>query len=333
MRNRTKLFIIGFCVMAFLGGLITTQTAEAKTTYLVFSTGNIGGTYYPIGSGIASYISKKVAGIKIAAQASGGSRENINLVNSDQADLGLVPSAPGYKAYRGQKPFKKVNNHMMGIGMLHKSTGCFYALTKSGLKTVNDIKGKKVNLGTMGSARPIVAKAILKASGISVSDFSPTYLPFRDAVEAVKDGRIDASFTMAGLPAAEILDLSAAHKVTILAHVPGGVDNLVKMDPYFLKDVIPAGTYPKIDQDIPTFGEGTLCVCRPGLEEEVVYKITKAIYSKECLAYLGKIHAAAKGISLKAGLTGMTMKLHPGAAKFWKEAGLYDEWEAKKLYK
>lgn len=326
-------FLVGVFVMIVLGHCLIQSKAEAAAkTFLVFTTGGIGGTWYPIGSGISSFITKNVEGINIAAQSSGGGVENVNLVNSDQADIGLVPSAPGYQAYRGIPPFKQAFKKMVGIGMTNKNPKTVYALKKSGLKTIMDLRGKRVNAGPAGTAMAFNLEKILEGHGMSMQDIKPVYLPYRDAVEAIKDGRIDAAIEDSGLPAPAILDVSSVHDVVLLEFEPSAIEKLIKLNPYYVKFRIPKGTYRGIDRDLNVVTDGSIIMCRVGLPEDVVYRITKAIYSKECLEYLSKIHQAAREITLEEGLNGMIMPVHPGAAKFWKEVGLYDAWEKQKLY-
>jgi TRAP transporter TAXI family solute receptor len=282
---------------------------------------------------MSSYITKNVEGVKIAAQSSGGAMEHLNLIDADQTDLSFLPSAFCYKAYRGLAPFKEAHTHMMGIGMTNKSTVHMYVLKKSGIKTIADLKGKKVNAGPAGTGMNKVLDDVLAAHGMSTADIKPVYLPYRDAADAMKDGRIDACIDAVGVPGPTILDVASQHEVTILRFAPGAIEKMLEMNPYYIGTTLPGGIYRGTDEELPVVAEGTLWICRPGLAEEIVYKIVKAIYSDESLEYLRKIHTAAKDITLEEGLNGMTLKLHPGAVKFWKEAGLYQAWEEKKLYK
>ncbi len=332
MKKRSCLALIVFLSCVSAGGLLHLSPAQADTTYLVFTTGGIGGTWYPIGSGVAAYITKNVDGINIASQSSGGGTENLNLINSGQADLGFLPSSAAYQSYRGIGPYDKAYKNMMGLGMFHRNAEYVYALKKSGMKTISDLKGKKVNAGPAGTGMNKVLSDILAAHDMSMSDITPVYLPYQDAGDALKDGRIDATIETAGLPAPTVLDVASVHDIVILEFSPGSLDKMIEMNPYYIRMTLPGGTYPKIDQDIPIISEGTIWVCRPGLSEDVVYKIVEATYSKPCLEHLGKVHAAAKWITVEDGLNGMTIKLHPGAVKFWKQIGLYEAWQKKKLY-
>jgi len=330
--KRAKLFsVMGVCLLVLMiCGFV--PTASAKTVQLVFATGNIGGTWYPIGSAISSYITKNVEGLTIAAQSTGGATENLNLLDSNQVDLALNAGSHAYKSYRGIEPYKKKYTNMMGIGMLHRNTLCVYALKETGMKEIIDVKGRKINAGPPGTGQNKILADILTAHGMSFADIKAVNLPFKDAVSALKDKRIEGSVMTAGIPAAPVLDVASVRDIVILNYAPGTRDKMIEMNPYYFKTTIPAGTYPKIDRDVPAMAEGTLFLCTAGLPEDVVYEITKAVYSKEGLAYLGQVHPAAKGITFENGLEGMTVKLHPGAARFWKEAGLYKAWEESKIY-
>lgn len=332
MRKLSAFSKIGLSLLFVLGMMIQAPQVDAKTKYFVWTTGGVGGSWYPIGSGISSFITKNVEGISIAAQASGGAMENLNLINSDQADFGFLPSAPAYTAYRGMKPFDKPMKNMMGIGMLHQNSVYAYTLKKSGIKSFADLKGKKFQTGPAGAGSTLICSMVLEGHGMSLDDVTAIHLPLKESSDALKDGRIAAAFETSAIPAASVLDVAAVHDISIIEYAPGAMDKILKNSPYFLKTAIPAGTYRGVDKAVPILAEGTLVVVRPDIDEDVVYEITKTIYSDKSLEYLRKIHAAAKSINPKDGLNGMTMKLHPGAIRYWKEVGLYDAWEAKKPY-
>jgi uncharacterized protein len=332
MKKLSAFFKIGLCLLFLMGMMSQAPLAQAKTKYFVWTTGGVGGTWYPIGSGISSYITKNVKGISIAAQASGGAMENLNLINSDQADFGFLPSAPAYTAYRGMKPFDEPKKNMMGIGMLHQNSVYAFTLKKNGLKSFHDLKGEKFQTGPAGAGSTMICSMVLEGHNMSMDEITPIHLPLKESSDALKDGRISAIFETSAIPAASVLDVAAVHDISIIEYAPGAMDKILKKNPYFLKTAIPAGTYRGVDKPAPILAEGTLVVVRPGVDEDVVYEITKTIYSNKCLDYLSKIHAAAKSIKPKEGLNGMTMKLHPGAIRYWKEVGLYDAWEAKKPY-
>jgi TRAP transporter TAXI family solute receptor len=332
MKKLLTYFGIGLCLLILMGTVNPVPEAQAKTQYFVWTTGGVGGTWYPLGSGIASYITKNVEGISIAAQASGGAMENLNLINSNQADFGFLPSAPAYTAYRGMKPFDKPHKNMVGIGMLHQNSVYAFALKKSGIKSYYDLRGKKVQTGAAGAGATLICSMVLAGHNMTLDDIVPTHLPIRESSDALKDGRISAIFTTSAIPGAAVLDVASVRDITIIDYAPGAMDKILAKEPYFMKTTIPAGTYRGVDREVPILGEGTLVTCSPSLPEDVVYTVTKTIYSKACLDYLKKIHSAAKTIRPEGGLNGMTMKLHPGAAKYWKEVGLYDAWDAQKPY-
>jgi uncharacterized protein len=297
--------------------------AFAQQKQLMFTTGAMGGGFYAIGGGMAAYISKAVKGVAVTAQSSGGVNENINRLDTGVADLALSSHWDAYQAFRGEGQFKKKFTNMSGLGVLFKNWSEPYALKSSGIKTFADLKGKRISVGAAGGSMHKFMSMYLQAHGINPEkDVKLVYLPPMEAIDSIRDGQLDAVMEIAGIPTAAIIDLSVTHPVSIVEFAPGVREKFLQDNPMFVSLTIPANTYKGVDKDVPTVGMLAIWACVKDLPEDLVYQMVKAIYSDEGLAYLRSVHAAGQSITREDAAKNMPIPLHPGAIKYYKEAGL-----------
>jgi TRAP transporter TAXI family solute receptor len=195
------------------------------------------------------------------------------------------------------------------------------ATAKSGIKSVADLKGKKVAIGPVGSGTTENVKQILEAWGLKVSDLGKAeQLKASQASDYIKDGRLDAAFYTVAVGAATIVDTAVIANVKVVPVTGANVDKLIKKYPFYAKQMVPAKTYKGNDQDVPTVSVMAMLSARSDLEADIVYAILKAMYGD--LDQLRKAHAKFKDIEPKKGLVGMSVPLHPGAKKYFKEIGV-----------
>jgi uncharacterized protein len=188
----------------------------------------------------------------------------------------------------------------------------------SGVKTLADLKGKSLSVGAAKSGTELNARAIFEAAGMSYKDLGKTeYLPFAESVELIKNRQLDATLQSAGLGVASIRDLATSLKINVVAIPKAEVE---KIGAPYLSAVIPAGTYEGQTADVETAAVGNFLITHSGVSDETVYQMTKLLF--ENLPKLTAAHAAAKAIDAKKALDGMPVPLHPGAERYYKEAGL-----------
>jgi len=315
--KKQLLIVTTFAVVSCFAGLSMAGTAQ-----LSISTGSMGGGFYAIGGGMAAYMSKYVEGVSLTAVTSGGVDENINRLDMGKADIGLVSTGDSYAAFRGIKPYTKKLDKMRGMGILFANWGEPFCLKKSGINTYLDLKGKTVSAGAPGGSMHKLFFDWVRIHGLDPEkDMKIVYLPSRGAVDALKTGQIDAAMEIAAIPTPSITELSLTHDIGIVQFAPGYREKLVKEMPKYLPMTIPAGTYKGINEDIQTVGMAALWACRMDLPEDLVYNMVKALYSPEGLEYMGKVHPAGKGITLENAAKWAPIPFHPGAERFFKEAG------------
>jgi hypothetical protein len=294
------------------------QQAGNAPSEMILATGGTAGTYYPLGGEIAQIISKET-GIATTAQTSGASVENMRHIKDGSVDLAFTQTDIADYAAKGVEMFKdsKVDN-LRGIGTLYPETIQIVTLADSGINSVNDLKGKKVSVGAPGSGTELNAKQILEVYGLTFDDLQAQHLDFGDSADGIQDGNIDAAFITAGAPTAAVEALSATKAVKIVPLDDDKIAALKEKYPYYADDTVPAGAYKGVDADVKTVAVRAMLVTRDDLDEQTIYNVTKALFENT-----DKItHAKGKLIKAETALDGMSLELHPGAAKYFKEKGL-----------
>lgn len=290
----------------------------AETKFVNIATGGTAGTYFPLGGAIADILNKNVPGVNASAQSTGASVANINMLKDGSVEMAFIQNDITYYAANGTEMFegKKVDG-LYGISTLYPETIQIVTLARTGIKNIEDMKGKRVAVGAAGSGTEANARQILETYGITYEDITVQYLSFAEAASNLKDGNVDAAFVTAGFPTAAIQDIAAQHEVVLLEVGEDIADKLIEQYPFYTKVVIPAETYPKQTEDVNAVAVMAMLVVTEDMDEELAYEITKAIYSN--LDRLETAHTVGKLITKEGALDGMSVELHPGAEKYFQE--------------
>lgn len=311
-----RLVVIGLVAMA---GAAVAQ--EAK--FFRIGTGGTAGTYYPIGGLIANAISNPPA-IVATAVASNGSVANINGIQSGQLESGFTQSDVAYWAYTGTGVYEgkpKVADLRL-IANLYPETIHLVARKGANIKTVADLKGKRVSLDEPGSGTLVDARIILAAFGLTEKDITAEYLKPNQAGDKIRDGGLDAFFFVGGYPTSAISELASAGGGIDLVPVTGPeVDKMRQQYGFFSNDTIPASTYKGVGE-VKTIAVGAQWVTSAKQPDALVYEVTKALWNDNTRKLLDAGHAKGKMITRATATTGAGIPFHPGAEKFYKEAGL-----------
>ncbi len=317
-------------------GLFVQGAAAQDIQFFRIGTGGTAGTYYPIGGLIANAISNPpgsracedggscgVPGLIATAVASNGSVGNVNSINGGQLEAGFSQSDVAYWAqsgtglWEGQPAVEKLRL----IANLYPESIHLVARKDAGIASVSDLKGKKVSLDEPGSGTLVDAKIILEAFGLSEADIQPEYLKPDQAADRMRDGAMDAFFFVGGYPAGAIAELASQHDVTLVPITGPEVDKLRETYSFFAADSIAAGTYNGQDAEVATISVGAQLVTSADLSEELVYGITQALFNETTQKLFANGHAKGKFITLDNAVQGAGIPFHPGAEKFYKEAG------------
>ena len=296
--------------------------AQAQQFFRI-GTGGTAGTYYPVGGMIANAVSQP-GKIVATAQASNGSVANVNGVVSGAMESGFSQSDVATWAYTGTGVYEgkpKVTDLRM-IANLYPESIHLVVKKGAGIKSVADLKGKRVALDEPGSGTLVNARAVLAAYGVKESDIKPEYIKPNQAGDKLKDGALDAFFFVGGAPAGAIAELASSGTGIELVPLTGPeAEALRRSNPYLAVDTIPAGTY----KDVPavqTMAMGAQWVTSAKADAETVYQITKALYSKAAQDALAAGHAKGKFITKENAVKGVGIPFHPGAERYYKEAGV-----------
>ncbi len=265
-----KIFVLALVlVMALAAG------ASAQT-FLSIATGGTGGTYYPIGGGMADVVSKALPDVQMTAETGNASQANLNLIGTHQIEMALVQNDVAAFAYDGRYMFQAPYKNVRAIASLYPETVQAIAMKRSGVNSMRDLPGKRVSVGAPGSGVQVDVSLIFRTLGYKYSDVNADFLDFNLTTERMKDGQLDVGFVVAGFPTASIMDLATMHDITLIEFDDALVEELHTNYPFFVRDVVPAGTYRGIDKDVQTVAVQAMWVCDGDLPEELVYRITKA---------------------------------------------------------
>jgi uncharacterized protein len=315
--------LMGVSILAF------SDNALAATKYISIGTGSITGVYYPAGGAICRLINRgrKEHGIRCSVESTGGSVSNLNAIRNGGIDFGIVQSDWQYHAYKGtgffsdQKPFKELRS----VFSLYTETFTMAVLEKSGIKKIDDIVGKRVNFGPQGSGMNATMEVLMEAKGWTKDSFAAVnYLQPSEQPKALCDGKIDVMIYAAGNPNGVLQEATQTCRVKILSIDSETIEKLVKEDPFYAKAMIPGGVYAGNPKNIETFGVKASVVTSEKASSDVVYNMTKAVF--ENLDNLKTLHPVFSSLKKESMIReGNSAPIHPGALKYFKEAGLLKE--------
>jgi len=316
--TRRKALALG----AGLGALaLTGLPTNAQQRFFRIGTGGTGGTYYPLGGIIANAISTDK--INVSAVATNGSVSNVNGIVGGSVESGFSQADVNSWAVNGTGIYegKPKVEELRAIANLYPES--VHVVVKKGLnlKSVTDLRGRRVSLDEPGSGTLVNARAILGVFGITEKDIKPEYLKQLQSAEKLKDGSLDAFFTTTGYPLGTLTELAATNGFDLLPIEGEARDRILSRYKFFANDRIPDGTYKNV-KGIETISVGAQWVTSSKQPEALVYEITKALWSDKTRAALDAGHAKGKVIRQSTALLGNSIPLHPGAERFYKEAGL-----------
>ena len=301
--------------------LLTSNSAKAQSAeFINILTGGTAGVYYPLGSALTKIYGDNIKGSKVQVQVTKASVENLNLLQEGKGEIAFVLGDSAKDAWAGNEDagFKNKLDKLRIIGAIYPNYVQIVASKGSNIKTLTDLKGKRISVGAAKSGTELNARAVLAAAGMSYKDLGKVeYLPFAESVELIKNRQLDATLQSAGLGVASLKDLANSVEINVVA-VP--TDVVKKMGAPFIPGTIPAETYKGQTTAVSTTAIVNYLVTRKDVSDATAYQMTKLFY--ENLPALVAAHSAAKDINVKDAANNPPLPLHPGAAKYYKEKGL-----------
>ena len=320
--KKTLSFILA-AVMLLSAGLTSCKFFKSsKDDKIVLATGNNTGTYYAYGMAMGPILAEKT-GIKFDVQSTGASKANIQSIQLGEADMAVVQNDVMYYAYTGTDLFAGAQTQdFAALAVLYPELCQIIATKESGIKTVADLKGKNVSVGDAGSGVEFNARQILEVYGIDIDkDIKKQNLGFGPSADALKDGKIDAFFCVAGIPTTAITDLAMAKEITVVAVDDAKFAELSGKYGFYTQQIVPKETYNGMTEDVKTVAVMATYIVDKDLSEDTVYNITKAIFeNKDAIA---KAHVKGLELDVNKAVEGIPSEvpLHAGAEKYFKEVG------------
>lgn len=283
--------------------------------FVTIATGGASGPYNIIATSLAE-IYNKAYGVNSKTQTTGASVENINLINQNKVEMAFLMSDVLSDAIAGTGSFPNKIDNVQQVAALYPNYVQVVTSKKSGIKTLDDLRGKRVAVGAQNSGVEVNARNLLNGHDITYDDISVDYLGYAEAADALKSGKLDAAFLTSGLPNASLMELEQGFDLQLVTIEPERIADIAKDKAYFISLEIPANTYGNAEP-VPTAAIMNALVIRSDVSEADGYKLTKTFFDN--LSELENSHQAVKDVSLEAAQEGLVAPLHPGAKKFYDE--------------
>ncbi len=292
--------------------------------YISVGTGGVTGTYYPTGGAICRFVNKmkKKTKIKCAVESTGGSVYNINTIRAGELDFGMAQSDIVYYALNGEKKFKgKPYKELRSVMAIYPELMALVVNKKAGIKSIKDIKGKRINVDVPGSGTRVTAQLLVEKEGLKLDDLGlKSELRITECPNLMKDNKIDGYFAVYGHPTAHIKDTANSIDADLVPITGKNVDELIAKFPYYAKGIISGTFYKGITHDTPSIGVKAVLVTSSKVSDKAVYTLVKAVMDN--FDAFKKLHPAYKMITKESMLEGIVAPLHPAAKKYFKEKGL-----------
>lgn len=310
--------------LAFAAAALLPAAAQAQPKVNIsIATGPTGGVYYPLGGGLANVLSRHVPGYAANSEATAGSVANIQLMGQKKSDVGFTMADAAWDGYKAQGKFAGGAVPLRTLMVAYPNRMHLVTVEGRGIEKFADLKGKRVSTGAPNSATELMAQRMLEAYGMSSDDFRRERLTPEKSVDAIKDGKLDAVFFVAGIPVSSFTDLAATPGTKIkLVDQADAVEKMnAKYGPLYVRDTIPAKSYPGQDKVNAVATVQNLIVVREDMPADIAYNIVKVIFEKK--DELIAVHKEAASFDLKNQTKdGSPLPYHPGAIKYFAEKGI-----------
>jgi len=326
LQNKKRTFGLAAACAAVALAIAAPMSASAQQKFVSIGTGGVTGVYYAAGGSICRLVNKDRAshGIRCSVESTGGSVFNANTIKAGELDLGVVQSDVGYNAYNGEGQFKDAGKFekLRSVFSVHPEPFTVLTRKEANIKSFDDLKGKRFNVGNPGSGTRASMEQLLAAKGWTLKDFSlASELRPDEHGAALCDGKIDGFLYGVGHPSANIQDPATTCGAQLVSITGPVVDELVEKYPYYAKATIPGGLYPSNPNDTQTYGVTATFVTSADVPDETVYTVVKAVFDN--LDDFKKLHPAFAHLKAEDMVkNGLSAPMHPGAEKYFKEKGL-----------
>ncbi len=310
-----------FMSAALLAVLLLMNGIALGAKMYAVTTGPVGGPMYAISGAWADVLNSKQKDINLTNQVGGGSVYTMRVLANKEAEFAMVGNDVALFAYQGIETFKDTPvKHVRAIAALYPES--FHVVVKAGspYKTVEDLKGKKVAVGPPASGTQLASTRVLEALGLTFADFKSLELGFNKSAEYLRDGNADAAFYQTGLPYGPVVDISVTKPVELIGLSKETIAKIISKYPFYVETLIPKTTYKGMTQDVRSVSVKMLLLVDSSVSDADVYLMTKMLF--ENLDRIKASHAMGATLNINNALEGITVPLHPGAEKFYREQGV-----------
>ncbi len=316
MKNPVRTIAAG---IAGLGIAVSAAGFALAQQNISLATGGVSGVYFPLGGAMAEAWTAEVDGVTATAESTGASVVNVRLIQSGEAELAMVQNDIAYYAFNADEMFADGEplSQNLGMAMLYPEVIQIVTLQASGITTVDEMSGRRVAVGAPGSGTEANARQILGAHGISYDDIDEQFLPFGEAVDALRNGSIDAAFLTAGIPTAAVIDLDATDDLALVSISAERAQEIAEQYPFYTPFTIPGDTYGDLGGDVSTVTVQAMIVVSADMDADTVEQMLGVLFDEGTLSRLCDTHVRGCDISRETALDGMPIDLHPGAEAFF----------------
>jgi hypothetical protein len=301
------------------GALVAFAMPALAQEQLSVATGGTGGVYFPMGGGLAEVINNHVEGYSATAEVTGASVENMGLIATGDADMGLALADTVAQAYSGTGRFEGQQLPMIrGLASMYANMIQIVTLEGSGITSLEDMRGMRISVGAPGSGTEVNAEVILAGNGITYDDIEEQRLNFNETADALANGDIDAGFWSVGAPTSSILNLATTQSIVVIELSEAEMTAAQEAEPLFARTVLADGTYEGVGETM-VLGVPNVLAVSSEMDEELAYQITRAMF--ENIDELRAVHPAANQTTVEFTLAATPVPLHPGAIRYYEEIG------------
>lgn len=315
------------CALALSAVALAAPATAQDRVFVGIATGGTGGTYYPLGGMLAQLISNtaELEGRRISATAETGNASvaNAGLLAKSEIETAFVAADILDAAYKGTNQFEGNGaDNLRALGSLYPETVQLVARKEANIASFADLAGKSVSSGSPGSGQWQLLGDLLAAHDMTRESVSEDFSSFAQSADKIKDGNLDASLITAGTPTSSITELANGHDITVVPLTGPSIAKLQEVQPYYASAILPAGSYRGIDADVETLAVRAIWATHADLDDDIAYAMVKALY--ENTETLAQVHVMGGQISLETALESVSIPLHPGAERYYREQGLIE---------